>query len=424
VDSLPSHLRASLDKEISWIESNPFRWLSFSPTLEDEFENMAAARRSQRIVIQGILCVLVYNFFALSDYFLSRRNFIQSLEVRLGLATPLAVASITGLHFCQRINWIRESLILFVCCVFSACVLYLYFDISAVVSAYALIDVILVLLFTNVGIQIRFSYAIAASALCVSMGGIYVYLDRWLSKPQKMESLAVLLADAFLSLVANYNIESGERMSFLLRMRSAMQTEDLTIANEHLQQIANEDKLTGISNRRHFDEVYKLIWEQCVSGASAISVVMIDIDHFKRLNDRYGHAHGDAVLSRIAKLLREDVRVRGDFVARYGGEEFVVVIANSSTEIAERVAERLRFLVETAGHPANCQGRRFEEQFPTISCGVATVHPHPDMELWGPITLADKALYQAKAEGRNRVCYAAEVKTDRKDSGLLLGWKK
>jgi diguanylate cyclase (GGDEF)-like protein len=410
-----------LDKEISWIESNPLRWLCFAPKLEDEFENMTAVRRSRRIVIEGILCVVVYNFFVLSDYFLSHQTFMQSLEVRLGLATPLAVASIVALHFCQRINWKRESLILFVCCVFSASVLYLYFDISAVVSAYALLDVILVLLFTNVGIQIRFSYAIGASALCVSMGGIYIYLDRWLSRPEKLESLAVLLADAFLSLVANYNIESSERMSFLLRMRSAMQTEDLTIANGHLLQIANEDKLTGISNRRHFDEVYKLIWEQCISRASAISVVMIDIDHFKRLNDRYGHAHGDVVLNRIAKLLREDLRVRGDFVARYGGEEFVAVLANSSTEIAQRVAERLRFLVDTAGHPVNSQGGRFEQRFPTISCGVATVRPHPEMQFRSPITLADEALYQAKAEGRNRVCYAAEVKTDREDSGSLLG---
>jgi diguanylate cyclase (GGDEF)-like protein len=129
---------------------------------------------------------------------------------------------------------------------------------------------------------------------------------------------------------------------------------------------------------------------------------MIDIDNFKRLNDQYGHVYGDGVLNRIATILREDLRARGDFVARYGGEEFVVVLANSSPEIAHRVAHRLRSLIETAGGAINSPEIP-DQGWTTISCGVATDIPRESIEPRSLIAYADAALYQAKAEGRNRV---------------------
>lgn len=229
----------------------------------------------------------------------------------------------------------------------------------------------------------------------------------------------MILGDTFLSLIANYNIEHSERISFLLRMRSVMQTEDLEKANGHLLQIANEDKLTGISNRRHFDEAYKLIWNKAASTATEVSIIIIDIDHLKSLNDRYGHVHGDEVLRRIATLLREDLRIRGDFVARFGGEEFVAVAANSSNEIAWRMAERLRSLIEAGSRPGESSGEWSEPCWPTISCGVATGRPQPFADRWGLINQADEALYQAKDAGRNRVCDASVFRVASKDSGSL-----
>jgi diguanylate cyclase (GGDEF)-like protein len=271
----------------------------------------------------------------------------------------------------------------------------------------------LIVMFVNLGVQIRFLYGLAGSALCGILGGVFTHLDRWSTGPDKLESAAVMTSGILLSLLGNHVIEYQERLNFLFRARSVMDTEELAAANASLQRAANEDELTTISNRRHFEEVYKQSWEQSMTAKSALSVIMIDIDHFKRLNDQYGHVHGDGVLNRIAAILREDLRARGDFVARYGGEEFIVVLANSSPEIAWRVAQRLRSLIETAGRAAGDSTEAFDQGWTTISCGVATAVPRESMEPRSLIVQADAALYHAKAEGRNRVWPARSFAPER-----------
>jgi diguanylate cyclase (GGDEF)-like protein len=391
-----------VDGQISWFEDTAMPWLSFPPDLEAWFEGKTAALRSRRILGEGIFCVILFNLFALSDFFLFHRNFWHSVVIRLLVATPFAAAVLVGLRRGRLTKWIRESAIVGVGIVFAASVLYLYSDISAVVSAYALFDLMLVILFMNVGIQIRFGYGLFGAFLLAALGGVFVRLDRLLSGPEKTESIAVLLAGVCLSLIANYSIEYRERMTFLLRMRSAIQARELIAANRYLLEIANEDNLTRISNRRHFEEVYRSIWEQGSTNQTAVSVIMIDVDHFKALNDRFGHSHGDAALSHIAALLRDDLRTRGDFVARYGGEEFVVILSNSSDEIARCVAERLRALVEARSGLAD----GLDGHSATISCGVATGWPRPGSKPKNLVTFADDLLYRAKAQGRNRVCHA------------------
>jgi diguanylate cyclase (GGDEF)-like protein len=400
-----SRVRVLVDGQISWFEEAPVRWLGFPPELESWFELKTAALRSRRIFAEGIFCVVLFNLFALSDFFLFHRSFLHSVFIRLGIATPFAVAALIGLRQGHS-KWIRETSILVVAFVFSTSILCLYSDISSVVSAYALVDVMLIILFANVGIQIRFSYGLAIATICASLGVVFVRLDRWLNGPEKIESVAVLLAGSCLSLIANYSIEYRERMTFLLRMRSGIQAQELIGANRHLLEIANEDKLTRISNRRHFEEVYKSIWAEGSANQTAVSVIMIDVDHFKNTNDRFGHGHGDATLSRIAALLRDDLRNRGDFVARYGGEEFAVVLADSSEEIGRCVAERLRALVEARSGLAESLDGLLAPVSSTISCGVATSWPEPGSHSKILVTLADDLLYRAKAQGRNRVCHA------------------
>lgn len=395
--------RLSLDREISRFESVHFLWLRFPAELEQSFEAATVVRRSRQIFILGIFCVILFNAFALCDYFLFDRDFTRSLTLRLCFATPWAVAVLVGLRSGRMTKWMRESSIVLIALVFTIPILYLYSNISAVTSAYALFDLMLVVMFVNLGMQIRSVYGLAGSALCGILGGVFIHLDRWLTGPEKLESVAVLISGTLLSLLGNHVIEYQERLNFLFRARSVLHAEELAAANASLQRAANEDELTMISNRRHFEEVYKQTWERSITAESALSVIMIDIDHFKRLNDQYGHVHGDGVLNRIAAILREDLRARGDFVARYGGEEFIVVLANSSPEIAWRVAQRLRSLIETAGRAAGDSTEAFDQGWTTISCGVATAVPRESMEPRSLIVQADAALYHAKAEGRNRV---------------------
>ena len=166
-----------------------------------------------------------------------------------------------------------------------------------------------------------------------------------------------------------------------------------------LQQLLSTNSLTGIANRRRFDAALEREWRRCRRTGAPLSLLMIDVDHFKPYNDQLGHQQGDEALRQVARLLVDGVGRPGDLVARYGGEEFVCMLPENGMAAALAVANKLIELVRYANiyHPRSPAGARL-----TISIGVATTK-----DLSGePATLmalADKLLYAAKAAGRNQV---------------------
>lgn len=168
--------------------------------------------------------------------------------------------------------------------------------------------------------------------------------------------------------------------------------------NERLHRLATIDSLTGIANRRRFDEVLDSEWKRAIRDAQSIAVLMLDVDHFKSFNDTYGHEFGDTVLKQVAATLNNSVRP-GDFVARYGGEEFAVVLPSTDASAALAVAERMRRAVELAEleHQGKKSGRV------TISIGVASSVARREAAPQPLIAQADGALYAAKHAGRNAV---------------------
>jgi diguanylate cyclase (GGDEF)-like protein len=170
-----------------------------------------------------------------------------------------------------------------------------------------------------------------------------------------------------------------------------------------LEQMAMLDSLTGIPNRRRFNEVFEQEWRRCMRDGVPLSLIVVDVDHFKIFNDTYGHTAGDEVLRRIAKTLSTSLRRPGDFVARYGGEEFVILLPGIDSEGARNLSEHTRADVEAEHIP-----HALSEVAPwiTISLGGATRIPRdnaPSPELF---CLADTYLYEAKHSGRNRVAWA------------------
>jgi diguanylate cyclase (GGDEF)-like protein len=394
-----------LDEAISLLEGTRFCWLRHSPALEEYFESSAALQRSRRFLLEGSICVLIFNLFLISDYVFFPQQFTHFLVVRLGLATPPALLALF-LLFRGPSKTVRESMVVTICAIFSLSILYLYFDISPVVSSYAVTDLSILVLFTNVGFRVRFPYALCASGICLVFGSVYLLMDSTLNAPEKFESIAVLLAAILLSIVGNYSIERGDRLNFLRRMQSDVNFGALANVNDQLLTLSREDKLTGLANRGHFDETYSRLWNSTSATGGVLSVIMIDIDNFKALNDSYGHLYGDAVLQRVAMLLKQSLRREEDFAARYGGEEFIVVLPDTPQDIALRVAERIRLLIEVAGSPAVPQAAAKDHGWGTVSCGLATAVPRKGSSRKALIARADLALYQAKAEGRNRVCVA------------------
>jgi diguanylate cyclase (GGDEF)-like protein len=178
----------------------------------------------------------------------------------------------------------------------------------------------------------------------------------------------------------------------------------LSAQSEQLRSLAFVDGLTGVANRRHFDENLHAEWRRSRRDRVPLAMLMIDIDHFKLYNDQYGHQAGDVCLQAVARVLKESFGRSHDMVARYGGEEFACLLPASGMDGALAKAEELRAAVENLhiGHKSSPVA-----PVVTISVGVAAIVPdaeaHPDQLL----AAADTALYAAKRDGRNRVCRSA-----------------
>jgi diguanylate cyclase (GGDEF)-like protein len=184
-----------------------------------------------------------------------------------------------------------------------------------------------------------------------------------------------------------------------LEAKILKRTSELEEANKRLAELSMTDGLTGIANRRKFDAAIVEEWSRAVRTGSTLSLIMLDIDHFKKYNDHYGHQQGDDCLRRVADVLRAGARRQGDLVTRYGGEEFCMILPDTSLEGAFEIAERLRREVEELKMP------HVQSDFGmiTISLGVAASTPGKDQGPAELLRLADESLYRAKSEGRNCV---------------------
>ncbi|MDB6048956.1 MAG: hypothetical protein JWR17_1702 [Pseudomonas sp.] len=168
-------------------------------------------------------------------------------------------------------------------------------------------------------------------------------------------------------------------------------------AEYELAELAATDSLTGLANRRRLDQVLKAEWARGLRSGKPMSLLMIDVDHFKLFNDRHGHHGGDEALRNVATAIQQRIRRPGDLAARYGGEEFSVVLAETPLNGAIVIAEAIRAGIEALPRFAS-------DDLPiTVSIGIASQLSQPSATLSGLIGAADKALYQAKRKGRNRV---------------------
>jgi diguanylate cyclase (GGDEF)-like protein len=186
--------------------------------------------------------------------------------------------------------------------------------------------------------------------------------------------------------VAARRVETGFRERFLERYL--------------IQELAQRDALTGAQNRRSFDEHLSRIWSEAAQQHRSVAIVLIDVDHFKAYNDRYGHLAGDDALRAVAHAVQNLIHSPGDILGRYGGEEFAAILRGVDGEGAKLIAERMRRAVMDLGieHRSSptCESL-------TISVGVAAIEPSLARDCRGALQLADQALYQAKVKGRNGV---------------------
>ena len=182
--------------------------------------------------------------------------------------------------------------------------------------------------------------------------------------------------------------------------RKALQ-EQLEQVNKELERISFIDELTGIPNRRSFNNTLEREWSRCLREGAPLSLIFIDVDYFKNFNDFFGHPMGDDCLRDVAKTLAGTLKRASDFIGRHGGEEFAIILPNTDYGGSIMIAEQMRVAIESLGigHPQSHVSGNI-----TISIGLASIEPSKEHDIYELIRAADQELYHAKEQGRNRVC--------------------
>lgn len=221
--------------------------------------------------------------------------------------------------------------------------------------------------------------------------------------PVSGDYLIFVIGFSLPALYERHSRERADRREHLLSESNRLRMDDILRMNVLLDRLSTMDALTGVFNRRYLDAALSRLCEVAVDRQRWIGVLMIDIDHFKSINDTAGHPYGDYCLEQVAQMLQRSVRAGVDTVARYGGEEFVAILPDADDRQTIDTGERIRQSIEAAGLPA-AQGRVL-----TVSAGATALRGKAGASFSADdlLAIADSALYAAKKSGRNRVIYSA-----------------
>lgn len=353
------------------------------------------------LLVTNFLGQAAYLSYALADRLVVPDIFAASLAWRGTYIGLILLLTLAAFRWCRDIRLL--DLLLPVSILLAAMIWFrLLVDSSSPhVTTYQYASLIFIVL-ANLCIQVRFVPALLLSLLisAVTLAGVH-----WLAAGDGMTLLVfglVYLPVLFFSLFISFSNTLERRRIFLRSRLDAMTRDELAQANRKLQTLAHTDPLTGTSNRRQFHLSAERELARARRQQEPICLLMLDIDHFKRINDQHGHDAGDRVLRELAGTARKMLR-EPDLLARFGGEEFVALLPNTALDSARTVAERLRVKLSELRIPD------LPQQAPiriTVSIGVA---PLDQFDLDQALKEADRALYLAKHGGRNQVRLATST---------------
>lgn len=355
--------------------------LGFTSALEAEFARQHLAENKTLIRVTALVALGMTAARGAEQLLLGSWTELQLGQFALVLVASTALAALAWSRWFQRLYLpcarvlvpIRGSLIAFT---------------VAGVAARGQVEVLMLLPALVIGPFLVFGLGFRAAALAAALtiavyavGAVYFGLT-W---PLILRSCVLLLAVGGACGVVARTLERTARTRFLETRAMA--------------ELAQHDALTGVKNRRVFDDHLEQMWQRALENECAIAVMLLDVDHFKAYNDRYGHQAGDRALRHVAQVVQAFVTRPRDLLARYGGEEFAALLYDVDGADAEKLAERMRKAVRGLA----LEHRDSSVEVVTISIGVAVVEPSFGRRARGAVQLADEALYQAKQRGRNRV---------------------
>lgn len=368
------------------------RTIAFPAALERQFEQDTQERRCARLKVGILVSAVLYNFFLIADWLLVPDVLRASTLLHLCLVTPWMLFAAWAMTRHPR-PFVRECLAASIPLFIILQIDYGFASTTSESAAHYQYVVIPTLLYANVSLhRLPFRFARVVTAVIIICHAAVVLSANYISNPVAVMILVQLAICAYITLVANYTMERDLRRAYLFSLRDRLRHSLADAASKR-------DSLTGLANRHRLDIELRRLWAIDNEQPTTVSVIMMDIDHFKRLNDRYGHGAGDLCLKRLASILIAELGAVSELAVRYGGEEFLMVLPEVQLVDAMRVAERIRRSVERATIPNEGPGL---VGIVTASFGVASAYVS-ELTAAELIAVADTALYAAKQKGRNQV---------------------
>jgi diguanylate cyclase (GGDEF)-like protein len=400
----PTKISSANTGDAARLLASGFRFLSFPEPFESEFrtEHRARLRRWNRIAIWVAACTVLG--FAVLDFFVLSPNHARITNlVRFGMHVPAVIIMLifTTQRFYARWYDIGIGIVAPL------------FGIGLVIMAafsppneVPLVGgrLLLVAFFFYFMIGLRFREAVFANIIVFSALVFAAIVSPMLSTTSTYLLFTLFCAN-LIGIAGSYALEHANRTAFL--------------EHRQLSEVATHDGLTTLLNRAAFEDQIRRVWQQAQRDRQTVAVIMIDIDCFKKYNDRYGHIAGDDCLRRVSSALRDAARRRPlDFVARYGGEELVAVLYGADKSYGESIARGLLAAVRELRIP---HAASEAQPYVTVSVGIVAIDAYRMASHDAAIELADQALYAAKHAGRDRhvAVEPAAVKVDLADTAVL-----
>ncbi len=388
----------SYDKEVVEIDAEfdrPHFHLWLSPRREHDYREKTASRRLQIVRYWHCVAIAVNAAGLALDRIAGVLD--HGLFARFGFVIP---AYLLGLFLLGRgPNWLRGAAATVPTIVFVSALGYLSQVSSLPDSDRYIMATGVLLLFTNIAIPLHIANAVfmTLGSICVLFGTAFSMSTPALNDVALFAFIAVVSA---IALVIRYRTEWDARQSYLEGLRDEIKSAHLIALTQALSRLAETDPMTGLFNRRHLVKTLQEKWREARERNDWLGILMIDIDKFKDYNDNAGHDEGDRCLNAVAGQLNGEIFKAHQYVARYGGEEFMAVVSHLEPEPLLAEAERIRRAIEEMDLPHPGLG---PDGHVTVSIGAAAMIPTPHATIDDLMIAADKALYAAKAAGRNRV---------------------
>lgn len=378
--------------------------LVFPARLEREFQRHTADKRLQIITLFGICSMGLIIGQLVADWFLLPDVFDRSVWVRVLGYCPPVLLGLWLLHR-TRMVWLWEWLVAMTGVWAGAIMTTLLWMSHSRLAFTTVVELNLVVVFVCAFARFWPAVLMCAGMACLHAMVMWAVSD--FTGVLVVNTSVLLGATITFCLYANHKLEHDERLCYLQDRREQILDNRLHEAHELLTHQATTDPLTDVANRRYFESYAQDYWMRALELHHPISLLLLDIDHFKRYNDHYGHQAGDACLKSVTQAVQGCLRRTGDLLGRLGGEEFAVLMPEANEASAQVVAERILRAVSDKGLP---HAASLTEDVVTVSIGVVTLWPSEGVanSVQALYAQADDALYEAKRSGRNQVMVARQ----------------